>query len=155
MPDEPNDEPFVLRAPAPQRRRGTRRDEARMTRDQMREWAAKTCGPQNDWTPYRTIRTNALREHLSPRDLGRIWDEVCEQAGFDLFRVRSTGAHERVRPGRADHPPALARPRPERRVANRTQLRGSALSVGCGSSLTRRGRRAGGFPAHPTGESMP
>jgi len=89
MPDEPDDEPFVLRSPAPKRRRVTRRDEARMTRDQMRDWAAKACGPQNEWTPYRTIRTNALREHLSLRDLGRILDEVCEQAGFDLFRVRA------------------------------------------------------------------
>ncbi|HMB05988.1 MAG TPA: hypothetical protein VKP69_19925 [Isosphaeraceae bacterium] len=92
MPDESDDEPFVLRAPAPQRRRGARRDEARMTRDQMRDWAAKACGPQNDWTPYCTIRTNALREHLSLRDLGRILDEVCEQAGFDLFRVRADDA---------------------------------------------------------------
>jgi hypothetical protein len=92
MPDEPDDEPFVLRAPATQRRCGARRDEARMTRDQMRDWAAKACGPQNEWTPDRTIRTNALREHLSPRDLGRIWDEVGEQAGFDLFRVRADDA---------------------------------------------------------------
>jgi hypothetical protein len=92
MPDEPDDEPFVLRSPAPQRRRGARRDKARMTRDQMRDWAAKACGPQNAWTPYRTIRTNALREHLSPRDLGRILDEVCEQTGFDLFRVRADDA---------------------------------------------------------------
>ena len=89
MPDEPDDEPFVLRSPPPKRRRGRRRDEARMTRDQMREWAAKACGPQNDWTPYRTFRTNALREHISLRDLSRILDEVCEQSGFDLFRVRA------------------------------------------------------------------
>ncbi len=92
MPDEPDDEPFVLRSPAPKGRRVTRRDEARMTHDQMRNWAAKACGPQNDWTPYHTIRTNALREHISLRDLGRILDEVCEQAGFELFRVRADDA---------------------------------------------------------------
>ena len=92
MPDEPDGEPFVLRSPAAQRRRRARRDEVRMTRDQMREWAAKACGPQNEWTPYRTLRTNARREHLSLRDLGRILDEVCEQAGFDLFRVRDDDA---------------------------------------------------------------
>ena len=92
MPDEPDDEPFVLRSPPPKRRRRMRRDEARMTRVQMRDWAAKACGPQNEWTPYCTIRTNALREHISPRELGRILDEVCEQAGFDLFRVRANDA---------------------------------------------------------------
>ena len=92
MPDESDDEPFALRSPPPKRRRGMRRDAARMTRDQMRDWAAKACGPQNEWTPYCTIRTNALRERLSLRDLGRILDEVCEQAGFDLFRVRADDA---------------------------------------------------------------
>ena len=92
MPDEPDDEPFVLRSPVSERRRGARRDKARMTRDQMREWAAKACGSQNEWTPYRSIRTIALQEHISLRDLGRILDEVGEQAGFDLFRVRADDA---------------------------------------------------------------
>ena len=116
MPDEPDDEPFVLRSPTPKRRRVTRGDKARMTCDQMREWAAKACGPQNEWTPYRTIRTNALREHLSPRDLGRILDEVCEQAGFDLFRVAPT-MHEGGRasgpsPGSPTSPLSQRRPWP-------------------------------------------
>ena len=42
--------------------------------------------------PLSRWSTRVKREHISLRDLGRIWDEVCEQAGFDLFRVRADDA---------------------------------------------------------------
>jgi hypothetical protein len=42
--------------------------------------------------PLSRWSTRVKREHISLRDLGRILDEVCEQAGFDLFRVRADDA---------------------------------------------------------------